>query len=109
ATDDGAGIDGYSWAFTPEGNWTCETAKDGEEGNVVASSGPLAGGIWHFHLCALDNAGNWSGVASLGPFLLTGTALPQTCVLPFEASWGLFGSGPGELRRPFGVATSPDG
>ena len=107
--DGGSGIDGFSWAFTASPAWSCETAKDGEEGTAGASSGQLAAGTWYFHVCARDNAGNWGAVASAGPFQITTTTLPTTCALPFERKWGSFGTGAGQFRRPFGVAAGPSG
>jgi len=107
--DGGAGLDGYSWAFTGGASWTCETTLEAQEGTTGATSGALAAGRWYFHVCARDNAGNWGPVTSSGPYLVTDTALPAICVQAFEAKWGTFGSGPGELARPFGVAASPGG
>ena len=37
---------------------------------LQATSDALADGEHHFHLCAVDNAGNWSPVASIGPFVI---------------------------------------
>ena len=41
-----------------------------EEDVLAATSAALADGEHHFHLCAVDNAGNWSPVASIGPFVI---------------------------------------
>ena len=107
--DNGSGLDGYSWAFDANPSWTCETTKEAEEGTTAAASAGLPPGAWYFHLCGRDSAGNWSPVATAGPYLVTDTVLPATCALPFETKWGSFGSGPGQFQRTFGVAAAATG
>ena len=44
--------------------------EDVEEDVLSTTSAALADGEHYFHLCAVDNAGNWSPVASIGPFVI---------------------------------------
>jgi outer membrane protein assembly factor BamB len=65
-----SGIDGYSFFFDSNAVSSCEQTKNAEQGTTAASGPSLANGTWYAHVCARDNAGNWSGVASAGPYLI---------------------------------------
>jgi hypothetical protein len=34
------------------------------------TTAPLPPGAWYVHVCAVDNAGNWSAVGTIGPFVI---------------------------------------
>jgi hypothetical protein len=70
ATDATSLVDGYSFAFSANPSWTCDTTKDVEEGTTSATSPSLGDGGWYFHICAVDNAGNWGPVTSGGPYVV---------------------------------------
>ncbi len=72
ATDGLSGVDGYAWAFSEADHWVCDGIIDG--GGTTATSTTLADGIWWFHVCAIDRAGNGSGAVSLGPMVIDTTA-----------------------------------
>lgn len=72
ATDASAGVDGYGYVFDHNPTWACDQAKDAEEGTTGTTSPSLGAGTWYFHVCTRDNAGNWSAVASAGPYTIGG-------------------------------------
>ncbi len=65
-----SGIDGYGFFFSTSAGDACDDVQDVEEDALTTTSGALADGEHFFHLCAEDNAGNWSPVASIGPFVI---------------------------------------
>lgn len=65
-----SGIDGYGFFFSTSAGDACDDVQDVEEDALTTTSGALADGEHFFHLCAVDNAGNWSPVASIGPFVI---------------------------------------
>jgi hypothetical protein len=65
-----SGIDGYGFFFSAGEDDDCDGVKDVEEDVLTTTSAALADGEHFFHLCAVDNAGNWSPVASIGPFVI---------------------------------------
>jgi hypothetical protein len=70
-----SGLAGYALAFDGSSVWACDQQVDLCALAVSAASPPLAQGTWYAHLCAVDAARNWSGVATGGPFLIgEGTA-----------------------------------
>ena len=66
ATDD-AGIDGYSWAWSPSQTLEPDEVKDGEASVTGATTAVPDGNQW-FHLRVRDGVGNWSPTIHLGPF-----------------------------------------
>jgi subtilisin family serine protease len=75
ASDDGSGVDGYSYEWSQSGATVPDTGKDAEETATGTTSPPLTDGQWWFHLRTGDNAGNWSSTVHLGPFEID-TAAP---------------------------------
>ncbi|MEO8198236.1 MAG: hypothetical protein ABI689_16075, partial [Thermoanaerobaculia bacterium] len=65
-----SGIDGYGFFFSAGEDDDCDDVKDVEEDVLSTTIAALADGEHFFHLCAVDNAGNWSPVASIGPFVI---------------------------------------
>jgi subtilisin family serine protease len=74
ATDEGSGVDGYSYEWSTSPTTTPDTLKDLEETATGTTSPPLGDGEWWFHLRTADNVGNWSGTVRLGPFRIDRTA-----------------------------------
>ena len=68
AADQLSGVAGYAWTFSPAATWDCDGSIDSS--GDIALSPTLGAGSWYFHLCAIDRAGNRSGVASAGPFVI---------------------------------------
>ncbi|HEV3478296.1 MAG TPA: S8 family serine peptidase [Gaiellaceae bacterium] len=68
ATDE-SGIDGYSFAWSPDATFSPDEVKDVEE-NVTSVSTALPDGRHWFHVRARDGAGNWAAAIHLGPFLI---------------------------------------
>jgi subtilisin family serine protease len=66
---DSSGIDGYSFAWSPDAVFVPDEVKDVEE-NVTSTSSNLPDGRSWFHVRARDGAGNWSDAVHLGPFLV---------------------------------------
>lgn len=67
-SDVASGVDGYAYAFDHNASAVCDQGKDLEESAATVSSQPLANGSWWFHICTVDNAGNWPSPVTLGPF-----------------------------------------
>ncbi len=64
-----SGIDGYGWFLDDEAGAACSGQKVSEEWTTSVSV-PVSLGTWYAHVCARDNAGNWSAVATAGPYLI---------------------------------------
>ena len=77
ASDDGSGVDGYSYEWSQGAATVPDAVKDAEETATGTTSPPLADGQWWFHLRTVDNAGNWSSAVHLGPFKID-TAPPAS-------------------------------
>ncbi len=74
AGDNLSGVDGYSFFFDNSAPGTCDQVKDVEETQLSTTSATFEDGTWYFHLCTRDNAGNWSAVASAGPYIIEAAA-----------------------------------
>ncbi len=71
AQDAGSGIDGYAAIFNMRGDLNCSAQVKNLEADAITTTSPvLESDIWFFHICALDNAGNWSSSQSFGPYVL---------------------------------------
>jgi subtilisin family serine protease len=66
---DASGVDGYSFAWSPDMAFVPDEVKDVEE-NVTTTSMTLPDGRHWLHVRARDGAGNWSDPVHLGPFLV---------------------------------------
>jgi subtilisin family serine protease len=75
-----SGLDGFSFAWSRRPLVPLDLSKDVEESAVRTTSSRLAPGRWWFGIRARDNAGNWSGPVTLGPFVIT--AVPPFCTVP---------------------------
>jgi hypothetical protein len=82
ATDSLSGIAGYGYAFDANPVWPCDQV------NRLAATGvtsvPLTPGTWYFHACAADRAGNWSPVATSGPYILLLSTIPHVLSASFN-------------------------
>jgi hypothetical protein len=74
ASDEGSGVDGFSYEWSQAAGTVPDTVKEAEETATGTTSPPLADGQWWFHLRTGDNAGNWSSPVHLGPFKIDTTA-----------------------------------
>jgi len=68
SSDPLSGVAGYAWEFDDQTTWSCDGSADGDDPSATSQS--LGSGEWWFHVCAVDAAGNLSGVANLGPFVI---------------------------------------
>ncbi|MEZ5312236.1 MAG: beta-propeller fold lactonase family protein [Thermoanaerobaculia bacterium] len=75
-TDPLSGVAGYSFFFDDSASAVCDEIQDGGPGTLSTVSSTLADGSWYFHLCTVDVAGNWSSVATAGPYIIE--AAPPT-------------------------------
>ena len=87
ASDDGSGVDGFSYEWSQSAGTVPDTVKDAEETATGTTSPALADGQWWFHLRTGDNAGNWSDPVHLGPFKVD-TAAPGNAT-PSSPSHGV--------------------
>ncbi len=72
SNDNLSGVAGYSAVFDGKAANTCtETQNIGVVATVT--SDPLEDATWYFHLCAVDEAGNWSDPVTLGPLVVEAT------------------------------------
>lgn len=92
AADSGSGVLGFDTAFSGSSTAVCGQVLDtpitvpdppdpAPPHQVVSS--PLSNGQYYFHLCTVDEAGNWSDVVSRGPFIIqtADTAAPTVTKL----------------------------
>jgi subtilisin family serine protease len=66
---DPAGIDGYSFSWSPDRTSVPDEIKDGEE-NVTSMTAVVPDGSQWFHVRAADGLGNWGAAVHVGPFLI---------------------------------------
>ena len=69
AADELSGLKGYSVVWDEKPDTEPEETQNAETSETVKSPG-LADGEWYLHVKSVDNAGNWSASAHLGPFLI---------------------------------------
>jgi hypothetical protein len=81
AFDQGSGVDGFSFHWDNLATSTPDEVKDAEETSTGVTSAPLPGGSYYFHLRTRDNAGNWSGPAHAGPYVVRSTPATR-CIVP---------------------------
>ena len=78
-----SGLDGYAYVFnTTETPTKCDKTKDLEETATSVSSAVLPDGTYFFHICPVDNAGNWNNTVVVGPFIIQGSATLTLGVKP---------------------------
>lgn len=75
-TDPLSGVAGYSFFFDDSAAAVCDEVQDAGAGTLSTVSSTLNDGSWYFHLCTVDVAGNWSSVATVGPYIIE--AAPPT-------------------------------
>lgn len=66
---DPAGIDGYSFSWSPDRAFVPDEIKDAEE-NVTSTTAVVPDGPQWFHVRAVDGLGNWGAPVHVGPFLI---------------------------------------
>ncbi len=76
ATDDGSGLAGYATAFDQNPAAGCPGAVTLPAGVEGTSSAPLADGVWYFHICAVDAAGNFGVPGIGGPYVIGSDLTP---------------------------------
>lgn len=64
SVDDGSGLAGYSFVWDHDSNTAPDNTVDSQSTSTTQN---LADGSWYFHIKALDNAGNVSGITHYGP------------------------------------------
>lgn len=83
ATDPGtpaSGVFGYSYTFNENPVGQCNFEVDALVGTGTATSVELKAGFWYFHICAVDNAGNWSVPATSGPYEVVNDTIPPKVI-----------------------------
>lgn len=88
ATDEGSGVDGYSYTFSNAPAERPDDLKDIEESSTGISESVLSDGSWYFHLRTVDNAGNWTSTVHVGPMVVDTT--PPTDPTPSSTSHTTF-------------------
>jgi subtilisin family serine protease len=73
---DPSGIDGYSFAVSPDPSFVPDEVKEVEE-NVTSYTTSVPEGTTWFHVRARDGAGNWGAAVHVGPFLVDAFAPPR--------------------------------
>ncbi len=79
ATDPGpvaSGLAGYSYVFSDSGAPACNQEVDLAPGVTTVSSTSLADGIYYFHICVGDAAGNWAPSVTTGPYYVGDDTVP---------------------------------
>lgn len=71
--DSASGVDGYAYVFNNSSTSACDQTKDLEEFVTTVTSSSLADGSWYFHICTVDNVGNWTSTVTVGPFIIDTT------------------------------------
>lgn len=86
ASDALSGVDGFAYEFNNDSGWVCDQSKDVEQDTTTVISNPLSDGDWYFHLCTVDNAGNWTSTVDVGPFVidLTPPDITDPVIDPFN-------------------------
>jgi len=82
-TDPGStpsGVAGYSYTFNNDPVGQCNMEIDAAVGISTTTSIALQAGDWYFHICAVDNAGNWSTPATAGPYEIINDAIPPKVI-----------------------------
>jgi subtilisin family serine protease len=92
-----SGLDGFSFAWSRQRLVPLDLSKDVEENALRTTSSRLAPGRWWFGIRARDNAGNWSGPVTLGPFVIT--AAPPFCTVPRLRGLTLIGAKRALVKR----------
>jgi subtilisin family serine protease len=92
-----SGLDGFSFAWSRQRLVPLDLRKDVEESAVRTTSPRLVPGRWWFGIRARDNAGNWSGPVTLGPFVIT--AVPPFCTVPRLRGLTLIGAKRALVKR----------
>jgi subtilisin family serine protease len=92
-----SGLDGFSFVWSRQRLVPLDLSKDVEENAVRTTSSRLAPGRWWFGIRARDNAGNWSGPVTLGPFVIT--AVPPFCTVPRLRGLTLIGAKRALVKR----------
>lgn len=82
AFDQGSGVDGFSYHWDKLATSTPDEVKEAEETSAGATSMPLPGGSYYFHLRTRDNGGNWSPPTHAGPYVIRTPAPAARCVVP---------------------------
>jgi DNA-binding beta-propeller fold protein YncE len=75
-----SGTFGYSYTFNTNPVGQCNFEVDATVGTGNATSVSLPAGLWYFHICAVDNAGNWSAPATAGPYELINDTIPPKII-----------------------------
>jgi hypothetical protein len=98
ATDNLSGVAGYAVEFSTSATWTCDQVQDTTATSMTSTA--LSDGPWYAHVCAADEAGNWGGVASAGPFIID-TIAPDVLAVHAEGT-----TSDGILSEDEGVLTA---
>ena len=82
-TDPGStpsGVLGYSYTFNNDPAGQCNLEVDVPVGTSTSTSVELKAGYWYFHICAVDNAGNWSTPTTAGPYEIINDTIPPKVI-----------------------------
>ena len=106
AIDEGAvasGVGGYSFEFNTINTPKCDETEDLSETATSVTSAELPDGRYFFHLCAVDNAGNWSSAVVVGPFIIVTASVPLGGIGSYPDSAGLPLEAPDSSGGSYGV------
>lgn len=71
-----SGVAGYSFVFSQDSTPVCNQEVDLGSAATGVASQTLSVGVWYFHLCPVDQAGNWGLPTTAGPFEIQDDGVP---------------------------------
>jgi len=81
-----SGVAGYSYTFNDEQEGQCNFEIDVPVGTATVTSRELPAGEWYFHICAVDEAGNWSTPSTSGPYEILNDGVPPKITMVSSVS-----------------------
>ncbi|MBN1859465.1 HYR domain-containing protein [Candidatus Bipolaricaulota bacterium] len=90
AGDAGAGVDGFEIEWNQSATWSPTETRKHEESWTGATYAATSDGDWYVHAATVDNADNWSGGTTLGPFRIDTEAPANPAVVSATHAVGVW-------------------